>query len=285
MRGRSRYGDDPELVRATRLALLHLAFALAVAVLAVLASFAFLFGKLIFFSQQRQLLHGWGIVALVALAALLTARAFRRGSRRVRLPRGARIMGADEPAAEQLARLCSLADLPVPRLAEVVMGMRNAFVVDPVDGPITICVSRRALEELTPAQLEAVLAHELFHVAHGDVDLVRRLEHVVAVVDDRAPAAVADVVLEGVRRMQRQRELSADRAAALLIGSPAALLSALESCDPAPGDIPVRDLRDALVTAFVAAPGASVDAVLTTHPTLAERRELLARTAAQLGRR
>jgi heat shock protein HtpX len=285
MRGQSRYGDDPELVRATRLAVLHVAFALVVAVIAVLASFALVFGKLLFFSHQWQLLRGWGLVALVALGVLLTIRAFRRGSAQARLPRGARIVDADEPAAQQLARLAALADLPVPRLAEVVMGVRNAFVVDPGDGPITICVSRRAVEELAPDQLEALLAHELFHVAHGDVDLVRRLEHVADVVDDRAPSVVADLVLGGVRRMQRQRELSADRAAALLIGNPTSVLSALESCDPDPSDIPVRDLRDALVTAFVAAPGAALGGPLDTHPTLAERRALLARTAAQLGQR
>jgi heat shock protein HtpX len=285
MSGESRYGDDPELVRATRVAVVHLAFALAVAAVAVLASFALLFGKFLFFSRQWQLLHGWGLVALVALGVLLTVRAFRRGSAAARLPRGARIMDLDEPAVQQLVRLCSMADQPVPRLAEVAMGMRNAFVVEPADGPITICVSRRAVEELAPDQLEAVLAHELFHVAHGDVSLVRRLEHVADVVEERAPFMLIDVVLAGVRRMQRQRELSADRAAAMLIGSPSTLLAALESCDPTPGGIPLRDLRDDLVTAFVAAPGASLGGPLDTHPTLGERRELLARVAAQLGQR
>ena len=282
MAGESRYGDDPELVRATRVALLHVAVALVVAVAAVLASFAYLFGKLLFFGWDRHLSRWW-LLALVVLAAVLTVRAFRGGRAGARMPRGSRFLEDDEPAAQQLARLCALADLPVPCLAEVVMGVRNAFVVDPPGGPVIICVSQRALAELAPDELEAVLAHELFHVAHGDTELVRRLEHVADVVEDRAPSFVADFVLGGVRRMERQRELSADRAAALLIGRPGSLLAALEACDPSAGDIPVRDLRDALVTAFVAAPGASYGGPLDTHPSMRERRDLLARTARQLG--
>jgi Zn-dependent protease with chaperone function len=282
---RQRYGDDPELTRATRAAVLHVAGALVVAVLAVALSFAFVFGKVLFFTHSFQLLRGWAGLALAGVVLLLTVRAFRRASRRARVPADARLVAADEPVAQQLARLSALADVPAPRLAEVTMGVRNAFVVETPGEPVTLCISRRAVEELPPEQLDAMLAHELFHVAHGDTALVRRLEHVARVVDDRAPSVVADFVLVGVRRMERQRELSADRAAALLTGAPGALVDALVACDPAPGDIPVRDLREALAAAFVAAPGASNGGLHDTHPTIGQRTEVLARAAAQLGRR
>ena len=255
------------------------------AVLAVVASFAFVFGKLLLFTHQFQLLHGWGLVALVALVLLLTVRAFLRSAAPPRMPADARVMGPDEPATQQLARLCALADLPAPQLVEVGLAVRNAFVVEVPGEPVALCVSRRACAELPPDQLQAVLAHELFHVAHGDTALVRRLEHVARVVDDRAPSAVAAFVLAGVRRMERQRELSADRAAALLTGAPDSLLAALASCDPAPGEIPLRDLREVLAVAFVAAPGAASGGPHDTHPSVAERAEVLARAAASLGRR
>lgn len=285
MAARQRYGDDPELTRATRVAVLHVVGALVVAVIAVALSFAFVFGKVLFFTRQFQLLRGWGLVALLCLVALLTVRAFRRASRQATVPAGARVVGADEPVAQRLARLSALADVPTPRLVEVVMGVRNAFVVEVPGEPVTLCISRRAIEELPPEQLDAMLAHELFHVAHGDTVLVRRLEHVARVVDDRAPSVVAEYVLGGIRGMERQRELSADRAAALLTGAPRALMAALVSCDPAPGDIPVRDLREAMVAAFAAAPGASNGGEHDTHPTIGRRTEVLARAAAQLGQR
>jgi len=119
---RQRYGDDPELTRATRSALLHVAVALVVAVLAVVVSFAFVFGKLLFFTHTFAFARGWVLVGIVALVLLLTLRAFRRSSRPARVPADARTVGADEPVAQQLARLSALADVPTPRLVEVGMG-------------------------------------------------------------------------------------------------------------------------------------------------------------------
>ena len=57
------------------------------------------------------------------------------------------------------------------------------------------------------------------------------------------------------------------------------------SCDPAPGDIPGPDLREALVAAFVAAPGASNGGEHDTHPTIGQRTEVLAPSSPQLGKR
>jgi heat shock protein HtpX len=83
---------------------------------------------------------------------------------------GARTVGGDaEPAVRAaLARLCQLADLPEPRLAIAATDEPIALAVRHPGGRSTICLGRGLLEALEPSEVEAVLAHELAHLAHRD---------------------------------------------------------------------------------------------------------------------
>ena len=91
-----------------------------------------------------------------------------------------------------------------------------------------------------------------------------------------------------VRALSRYRELSADRAAAYLTSRPSALASALTKISGDMARIPTRDLRQAEpVSAFLFAPALnrkSLTALFSTHPTLEQRLEQLARVSADLGR-
>jgi heat shock protein HtpX len=104
---------------------------------------------------------------------------------------------------------------------------------------------------------------------------------------------VASIVVYAVsflatRLLSRYRELSADRAGAYLTGRPSALADALVKITGDISRIPQRDLRSAsAMNAFFIAPalsGVSLNTLTSTHPSLEQRLEQLARISAELGK-
>src|SRR5581483_5824877 len=66
-------------------------------------------------------------------------------------------------------RLCALADMPKPRVAIADSDVPNAFATGRSPKDAVVCATTGIMRRLEPAELEAVLAHELSHVAHRDV--------------------------------------------------------------------------------------------------------------------
>ncbi|MGA8208564.1 MAG: M48 family metalloprotease, partial [Nocardioidaceae bacterium] len=66
-------------------------------------------------------------------------------------------------------RLCALADMPKPRVAIAYTDMPNAFATGRSADHSAVCVTTGILDRLSAEEVEAVLAHELSHVAHRDV--------------------------------------------------------------------------------------------------------------------
>lgn len=66
-------------------------------------------------------------------------------------------------------RLCALADMPKPQVAIANVDMPNAFATGRDRKHAVVCVTSGILRRLDEPELEAVLAHELSHVAHRDV--------------------------------------------------------------------------------------------------------------------
>ena len=92
-----------------------------------------------------------------------------------------------------------------------------------------------------------------------------------------------------IRTLSRYRELSADRAGAMLTGRPSALASALTKITGDMARIPTRDLRAAEpFNAFFFAPaiakGFSLSSLFSTHPSLERRLTQLDRLSADLAR-
>ncbi len=215
-------------------------------------------------------------------------------------------------------RLCAMADMPKPTVAIAYTDMPNAFATGRSPSHAAVCVTTGILDRLTVDELEGVLAHELSHVAHRDV-MVMTLASSAAIItgmvlrgaqygglgmlggrrDNNNGLPVWLLVLLvsivvyaisflAIKLLSRYRELAADRAGAYLTGKPSALASALTKISGQMASIPQRDLRAAQsMNAFFIAPavsGISWRTLTSTHPSLEQRLEPLAKVGADLGR-
>ena len=213
-------------------------------------------------------------------------------------------------------RLCAMADMPKPRVGVADLDIPNAFATGRSPDRAVVCVTTGILGKLTAEELEAVLAHELSHVAHRDV-LVMTLASTAGIVagmltrgaawggfglfrsrDSNTGIAVLGAVVVSLvvyavsffllRLLSRYRELAADRAGAYLTMRPAALASALQKISGEMAAIPQKDLRASqAMNAFFIAPavsGATLKTLTATHPSLEQRLEQLARIQAELAR-
>ncbi|MFF3743613.1 zinc metalloprotease HtpX [Streptomyces kronopolitis] len=262
------------------------------------------------------LLKGAWVVVLLIAGGLFVAQ-FWFSDRIAAFSMGAREVTPEEAPALHGAvdRLCALADMPKPRVAIAESDVPNAFATGRNQKNSMVCATTGLLRRLEPEELEGVLAHELSHVAHRDVAVmtIASFLGVLAGIITRAAlwsgvgrnnrdqnAAIAVLIVTGVsvvvyaisflltRLLSRYRELSADRAAALLTGRPSALASALTKVTGQIARIPTEDLRkDQAFNAFYFAPAfnkESFNRLLSSHPTLEQRLDQLGRIAAELGR-
>ena len=212
-------------------------------------------------------------------------------------------------------RLCALADMPKPRVGIADMDLPNAFATGRSPDRSVVCVTTGILQLLDAEELEAVLAHELSHVAHRDVlvmtiassagilaGMLTRGAQFGGLSRGRATAAAFPAVLIALvvslvvyavsflllRLLSRYRELCADRSGAYLTMKPQALASALTKISGGAGAIPQKDLRanSAVNSLFIvpAVAGISMKTLTATHPSLEQRLEQLARIQAELCR-
>jgi len=66
-------------------------------------------------------------------------------------------------------RLCALADMPKPKVGIAQSDVPNAFATGRSPRAAVVCVTTGIMRRLDHQELEAVLSHELSHVAHRDV--------------------------------------------------------------------------------------------------------------------
>ncbi|MEU5833889.1 zinc metalloprotease HtpX [Streptomyces diacarni] len=261
--------------------------------------------------------NAWPLVLVIA-GALFIAQfwfsdkiaAFSMGAREVTPQQAPALHGAVD-------RLCALADMPKPRVAIADSDVPNAFATGRNQRNAMVCATTGLMRRLEPEELEGVLSHELSHVAHRDVAVmtIASFLGVLAGIMTRValwsnlgrsagnnnnPAGLLLLVVPLVsalvyivsflltRLLSRYRELSADRAGALLTGRPSTLASALTKISGDMARIPTRDLRRAEpYNAFFFVPafsGESLATLFSSHPSLDKRLEQLRGLSAQLGR-
>ena len=218
---------------------------------------------------------------------------------------------------EMINRLCALADMPKPRVGIADTDLPNAFATGRSPHRSVVVVTTGILRRLDAEELEGVLAHELSHVAHRDVLVMTVASSAGIIASMLTRGAQYGAIFGGGRRdnnnglpvwlvvlvvslvtyvvsflllklLSRYRELSADRAGAYLTMKPQALASALQKITGDINQIPDRDLRQSqAMNAFFIAPavrGVSLRTLTSTHPTLEQRLEQLARIQAELNR-
>ncbi|HET6190732.1 MAG TPA: zinc metalloprotease HtpX [Trebonia sp.] len=184
-------------------------------------------------------------------------------------------------------RLCALADMDKPRVAIAPTRMPNAFATGRNSKNSVLCVTEGLLHsDLDTEELEGVLAHELSHVAHKDVQVMTVASLLAIVAGLLVRFAFYSELFGGGRRsnnnqggipvvliimavsvvvyavsfllirvLSRYRELAADRSGALLTGQPSKLASALTKVSQGMSRIPNEDLRAAEpLNAFYFAP-------------------------------
>jgi heat shock protein HtpX len=218
---------------------------------------------------------------------------------------------------EMINRLCTLADMPKPRVGIADTELPNAFATGRSPKRSVVVVTTGILRRLDAEELEGVLAHELSHVAHRDVLVMTVASSAGILAAMLSRGAQYGAIFGGGRRdnnnglpvwlivlvvslvtyavsfvllklLSRYRELSADRAGAYLTMKPQALASALQKITGDINQIPDRDLRQSqAMNAFFIAPaarGVSLRTLTSTHPTLEQRLEQLAKIQAELNR-
>jgi heat shock protein HtpX len=218
-------------------------------------------------------------------------------------------------------RVCALADMAKPRVAIARTPLPNAFATGRNADKSVLCVTTGLMDRLTPEELEGVIAHELSHVAHKDVQVMTIASFLAIIAgllirfsfygelfgggrrsnNNNGGALPIFLIIMGVsivvyavsflliRLLSRYRELAADRSGALLTGQPSALKSALIKVSQDINKIPTRDLRSAEpLNAFFFAPaahltgGSGLSNLFSTHPSLKRRLEELDKVQRQL---
>jgi heat shock protein HtpX len=220
-------------------------------------------------------------------------------------------------------RLCALADMPKPRVAIARSNMPNAFATGRNADHAVLCVTDDLMRRLDDNELEGVIAHEMSHVAHKDVQVMTAASFLAIIAallirfafygelfggggrgrNNQGNAGLIMFALMAVsiivyavsfvliRMLSRYRELSADRSGALLTGQPSALKSALIKVSGQMSRIPTQDLRASqpmnaffFAPAMHLAPKGSLANLFSTHPSLERRIAELDKVQAQLNR-
>jgi heat shock protein HtpX len=196
---------------------------------------------------------------------------------------------------DTVKRLSQKAGIGMPEVAYY-EGPANAFATGAFRDSSLVAVSTGLLDSMSKEEVEAVLGHEIAHVANGDMvtltliqgvlnTFVFFLSRVVGYVVDRVllknerggglgffAAVMISQVVFGllasviVAWFSRQREFRADRGSADLLGSPQPMIAALSRL----GTIQSGGLPEA-VKAFGISPSGGLAGLMATHPPIEAR--------------
>jgi heat shock protein HtpX len=240
-----------------------------------------------------KLIIGLAIASVVGIVVAVRDRAATADGREV--------TPAEAPELHAIVeRLCVVADLPKPRIVVEDEVQPNSWVVSLGRGHARLHVTTALLEKLDATELEAVIGHELAHVAHRDATVMTviggpgavlfgggaRMARI-GVFPINMGAVVAMVIGRlasfGSLALSRYREFAADAGAVALTGNPAALASALMKVSDGVLALPSRDLRDVMARdPFHLLPVGKARRLLATHPSLQARIARLERLETRL---
>lgn len=202
---------------------------------------------------------------------------------------------------ETVQRLATRAQLPMPEVA-VYEGEPNAFATGASKNSSLVAVSTGLLQSMSKEEVEAVLAHEVAHVANGDMVTLTLIQGVVntfVMFIARVVGYFVDNMLRGNNRdnnqsgvgigymvtvfvceivfgilasiivmyFSRQREFRADAGAAALMGNRAPMIAALRRL----GGMAPNDLPKGMEAAGIAGKPSSLAELFSSHPPIEQR--------------
>jgi heat shock protein HtpX len=220
---------------------------------------------------------------------------------------GARVV--DQPAneaeawmVETVRRLSAKAGIGMPEVA-IYEGAPNAFATGAFKNSALVAVSTGLLQSMNKEEVEAVLGHEIGHVANGDMVTLTLIQGVVntfvvffariigSIVDKAVfrtergngpgyfiTVIVAQIVLGILASMivawfSRRREFRADAASAQFLGTPSPMVNALRRLGGLePGVLPQS------MSGFGITDKGGIMSLFATHPPIEERIAALQRT-------
>ncbi len=154
------------------------------AILAIVWAISFAFGYLQFQGYGQDalrpaiamgnslLLEYWPLVVTIVLIWFVIAW-FSHTAMIRRLSHSRPVSRSEEPELYNiLENLCISRGMPMPRLEIIETHARNAFASGIDDRSYTVTITRGLLNSLRKDEIEAVLAHELTHIANRDVRLL-----------------------------------------------------------------------------------------------------------------
>ena len=199
---------------------------------------------------------------------------------------------------ETVGRLAQRAGIAMPEVA-IYDGEPNAFATGATKNSSLVAVSTGLLHSMTREEAEAVLAHEVAHIANGDMVTLTLIQGVVntfvvflsrvvgylvdsflrrddaentgpgigytisVIVCDLVFGLLASII---VMYFSRQREFRADAGAAQLLGTPRPMMDALRRL----GGLSTEPLPQNLATAGISG-GASWSELFASHPSIEDR--------------
>ncbi|XCN73791.1 MAG: protease HtpX [Candidatus Electrothrix aestuarii] len=199
---------------------------------------------------------------------------------------------------DTIAKLASKAGLGMPEVA-IYQGAPNAFATGPSRSNSLVAVSTGLMQSMNKRQVEAVLAHEISHVANGDMVTLTLIQGVVntfVIFLSRVAAFAVDNFLRGeddedaggfsigyfitsivfemlfgilasiiVMYFSRFREFKADAGAAALMGDKRPMIEALQVLgNMTPGELP-KEMAASGIS------GNTMKALFSSHPPLEKR--------------
>ena len=202
-------------------------------------------------------------------------------------------------------RFARQAGVRVPEVG-IYEGPPNAFATGAFKNSALVAVSTGLLQSMSPDEVEAVLGHEMAHVANGDMvtmtliqgvmnTFVVFLSRVIGYVVDKVvlrnqnggpgvgyfvTAVVMDLLLGIVAALivawfSRQREFRADAGAASLMGTRQPMINALARL----GRLDPGEMPKAIQSMGISARPGGLIALLSSHPPMAQRIERLEQAA------
>jgi len=209
-----------------------------------------------------------------------------------------RARGSAAELLETVRRLSRAAGLPgMPEVGVYDSPEVNAFATGPTRARALVAVSSGLLERMSGRQVEGVLAHEIAHIANGDMVTMTLVQGVVNAFVMFFARAIAFAVSQSVREesqrtvnflvtivleialsllgavavawFSRRREFSADKGGAKLAGKPA-MIDALKALSRSLETVGVEEHASLATLKVSGKPGGWL-ALLATHPPLEER--------------